>query len=102
MYVWHETNSSREDAVKAITESRIQGIKVACQYDREVAIAYRKSLDQQILDVKHFNEPSPPTVDERVDSIRKLRDAITIPNCEERITIATKGGDDALSSLRGR
>lgn len=78
--------NARDDR-EALAHAARKAVWVGCVADRRNAVALRAALDGQIRFVLSANEPPPPTVDQRVDSIRQLKAKIEIPDCTKRVDL---------------
>ena len=83
-----------ERATAALTENRVAAVKRSCAADKGLSDALRRAIDGQIAFVRASNEPGPPSIEQRVMSLEKLRDSIPVPNCRARIDAVkhTPGG----------
>ncbi len=89
-FSFYEQASDQHDNDVFFAENRIAATRESCETDKASAIAIRKALDGQIRFVKNSNEPPPPTVAQRVASIKKLQKEIIVPDCTSRIAKAVE------------
>ena len=85
-------DNARDQRV-TLAQSARKAVAVGCEADRDNAIALRAALDGQIRFIINANEPPPPTVDERVASIKRLKNSIEVPNCAERVALIDRASE---------
>jgi hypothetical protein len=70
-----------------LAEAAKRAVRVSCVAEVQNAMALREALDGQIRFVRASHEPPPPTIEQRVAAIERLKESIVVPDCEARVRL---------------
>lgn len=88
IYVVFQQASDQHNTDVAFAKNRIEASSEGCASDKAAAVALRSAIGGQVQFIRKFNPPAPPTIDQRIQSIRDLQKRIIIPDCNARVAKA--------------